>query len=105
MSHSIKFVPFFLFFCLSCSKLIGPYRDIEISFENVDYAMVYIHTLPDSNQFYHTQFDREHQQSVHIAGVENGRYWIRCGATKNNRWVTVDTVINYTGRFAWGVEL
>jgi hypothetical protein len=104
MNRLLKTPLLFIFFCLSCSNYIGPYRDIEISFENVDYAMVYIHTLPDSNQFYHTQFDREYIDAVHISGVDNGRYLIRCGAAKNKQWVMVDTVINYTGRFGWGVE-
>ncbi|WP_149241490.1 hypothetical protein [Dyadobacter sp. 32] len=94
----------FIFFCLTSCEWPGEYRDIEISIEGVDYAMVYIFSLPDSNQTITKPFDRRHAERVHLSHIPDGHIMLRVSADKNRQMVNVDTAITYTGRFGWGVE-
>ena len=104
MSRLIKTLPLFIFFCLISCDQIGPYRDIEISIDGTDYAMIYIYRMPDTTHYiYATPFDREYEAVKHISHIPDGHYLIRISVEKNKKLVSVDTTVNYTGRFAFGV--
>ncbi|REA58186.1 hypothetical protein DSL64_21500 [Dyadobacter luteus] len=103
MNRLLKSAPFFLFFCLSCSDQIGPYRDIEIIVLNVDFATVRFYN-PDSTIIATEYFDRTYSESLHIGYIPDGRLRIEVQTEMNKQAASVDTVIDYRGRFGWAVE-
>lgn len=93
--------PLFVFLCLISCQNIGPYRDIEISILNADYATISLYNLPDSTIMYKSDWERQYEPSIHISGIENGLYWLHI-ETDN---MLFDTNLVYTGRFSIDVNL
>lgn len=69
---------YFIFLLISCSDEISqPYKDLEITFPEEDYAEFWIYSAPDSSLVIADEFDREHVQSLHYSTLEKGDFYLK----------------------------
>jgi hypothetical protein len=103
MRRILKASPLFVFFCLSCFQQIGPYRDIEIVVQGVDFATVKFYNQ-DSALIATEYFDREYAESLHVGYIEDGKLRIQLQTRVNRQQIDIDTLIEYQSRFSWLVN-
>jgi len=103
MNRSLKNLLLFIFFCLISCDAIGPYRDIEITVQNVDFATVRIYNL-DNTIHLIEYFDRNHSESLHFGYIKDGHLKIEVVAEMGKQIIKKDTLVNYQGKFKWSIE-